>query len=205
MLRQKVKVCMSINRGNVSTNPNFSTNILQLGQLMDCRPHIIKVGKGRYIYKHTYFSFNDLIVNFHYICIQNIACQRYHCSFFLFPTFEYFVHFDVSFIHASLFRNANKRRYLIHWFDCLTYSVPCVLLVGKACMTSNLQLLNCTSCRVVTYDDKQYSCEDIRGHRIEQPLDGYRLWCARQSLERNCDYLEGYVSEISYWSKVGVS
>ena len=42
-----------------------------------------------------------------------VACQRQHCCFFLFRAFEYLVHFDISFIRAILFRNVNKRSYLI--------------------------------------------------------------------------------------------
>jgi hypothetical protein len=162
-------------------------------------------------------------VNFHNICIQNIGCQRHYCHFFLFLIFQYFVHFDVPFIHYFLFSQVLYHYNNCHVYghvscqerrqetllDCMiyrmSYSVPFVLLVGKACMISNLQLPYWTSCRVVTYDVKQYSCEDIRGHWTERPLDGSRVWCARQSLERNCDYVEGYVSEISYWSKIGVS
>ena len=91
------------------------------------------------------------------------------------------------YVRCYLVRNANKRRYLIHWFECLSNNVPCMLLVGKACMTSNLQLLYCTSCRVVTYDVKQYSCENIRGYWTERPLDGSRVWVARNCIEWNCD------------------
>ena len=71
-------------------------------------------------------------------------------------------------------------------------------------MISNIQLLYRTSCRVVTHDVKEYSCEDIRGHWTKQPLDGSLVRVAGNSIERNCDFLEGYVSEISYWSKIGV-